>query len=90
MHHDVVVARQLLKQFRFDDGKKRPHTFFKKTAVLEDIRVLEMYESATRHSLPLSKRAGNWVQEYSSHADALRFIEAQFKEPARIRRLLEE
>ena len=91
VHHDVVVARQLLKQFRFDDGgKKRPHTFFKKTAVLEDIRVLEMYESATRHSLPLSKRAGNWVQEYSSHADALRFIEAQFKEPVRIRRLLEE
>jgi hypothetical protein len=91
VHHDVVVARQLLKQFRFDsDGKKRPHTFFKKTAVLSDIRVLEMYESATRHSLPLARRAGNWVQEYSSQADALRFIEAQFREPSRIRRLLEE
>ena len=64
--------------------------FFKKTAVLEDIRVLEMYESASRHSLSLSRRAGNWVQEYSSHTDALRFIEAQFKEPARIRRFLEE
>src|SRR5579885_2983214 len=32
VHHDVVVARQLLRQFRFDDdGRKRPHTFFKKT-----------------------------------------------------------
>jgi hypothetical protein len=90
VNHDVVVARQLLKQFRFDDGgKRKPNTFFKKTAVLEDIRVLEMYESAIRHNLPLSRRAGNWVQEYSSHADALRFIEAQFKEPARIRQLLE-
>ena len=29
-----------LKQFRFQaDGKKKPHTFFKKTAVLDDIRV---------------------------------------------------
>jgi hypothetical protein len=90
VHHDVVVARQLLKQFRFDsEGKKKPHAFFRKTAVLEDIRVLEMYESATRHNLPLSRRAGNWVQEYSSHTDALRFIEAQLREPARIRRLLE-
>ena len=90
VHHDVVIARQLLKQFRFDnDGKMRPHTFFKKTAVLDDIRVLELYESATRHKLPLSKRTGNWVQEYFSQSDALRFIEAQFKEPSRIRQLLE-
>jgi Domain of unknown function (DUF4062) len=90
VNHDVIVARQLLKQFRFDlDGKKRPHTFFKKTAVLDDIRVLEMYESATRHKLPVSRRAGNWVQEYSSHADALRFIDAQFREPGRIQQLLE-
>jgi hypothetical protein len=91
VHHDVVVARQLLKQFRFDsDSKKRSPTFFKKTAVLDDIRVLDMYESATRHTLPLSKRAGNWVQEYSSQADAMRFIETQFREPSRIRQLLEE
>jgi hypothetical protein len=89
VHHDVVVARQILKQFRFDsDGKKKPHTFFKKSAVLDDVRVLEMYESATRHSLPLSRRAGNWVQEYSSQPDAFRFIDAQFREPPRIRRLL--
>jgi hypothetical protein len=91
VHHDVVVARQLLKQFRFDEGGgKRPHTFFKKTAVLDDIRVLEMYESAIRHTLPLSRRAGNWVQEYISPAEAFRFIEAQFREPSRIRQLLEQ
>lgn len=90
VHHDVVVARQLLKQFRFDaDGNKKPHDFFKKTAVMDDIRVLEMYESAIRHNLPLARRAGNWVQEYFSHSDAMRFIEAQFKEPSRIRQLLE-
>jgi hypothetical protein len=91
VHHDVVIARQLLKQFRFDsDGKKRPDTFFKKTAVLDDIRVLDMYECAIRHSAPLARRAGNWVQEYSSQADALRFIEAQFREPSRIQRLRDE
>lgn len=59
VHHDVVVARQLLKQFRFDAaGKKKPYTFFRRTAVLEDSRVLDMYESAIQHNLPLPKRAG--------------------------------
>jgi Domain of unknown function (DUF4062) len=89
VHHDVV-SRQLLRQFRFDDkGAKTPFTF-KKTAVLEDIRVLDTYEAAIRQSLPLSKRAGNWVQEYVNLSEALLFIEAQFREPSRIRQLLEE
>jgi hypothetical protein len=90
VHHDVVVARQLLKQFRFDDKGAKKSLTFKKTAVLDDIRVLEMYESAIRQKLPLAKRAGNWVQEYFSQSEAVRFIEAQFQEPSRIRQLLEE
>jgi hypothetical protein len=90
VHHDVVVARQLLRQFRFDETGARKTLAFKRTAVLEDIRVLEMYESAIRHTLPLSRRVGNWVQEYFSHSDAERFLEAQFREPSRIRQLLEE
>jgi hypothetical protein len=89
VHHDVVIARQLLKQFRFDESGARKALVFKRTAVLEDIRVLEMYESAIQHNLPLSRRAGNWVQEYSSHSDAMRFIEAEFREPSRIRKLKE-
>jgi hypothetical protein len=89
VHHDVVVARQLLRQFRLDEKGAKKTLVFKRTAVLEDIRVLEMYESAIRHNLPLSKRAGNWVQEYSSHSDAMRFIESQFREPSRIRQLIE-
>ena len=90
VHHDVVVARQLLKQFRFDEKGGKKTLVFEPTAVLEDLRVLEMYESAIRHNLPLSKRAGNWVQEYSSESDAMRFTEVQFRDPRRIQQLLEE
>jgi hypothetical protein len=89
VHHDVVVARQLLKQFRFDDTGKRKRLKFKKTAVLDDIRVLEMYESAIQHDKPLPDRAGNWVHEYLVPSDALKFIEAQFREPARVRQILD-
>jgi Domain of unknown function (DUF4062) len=85
VHHDVTIARQLLKQFRFDEqGNKKPYGFFRKTAILDDIRVLDMYESAIRHGRPLSRRAGNWVQEFITHTDALRYIDAQFRDSRRL------
>lgn len=84
VHHDVKVARLLLNQFRFnDDGSPKPIDF-KRTPILSDIRVLDMYDAATRNDLPLPQRTGNWVQEYSSKGDALRFINTQFGDPARL------
>ena len=89
-HRDVTIARQLLKQFRFkEDGTPRSFTF-RPTPVLDDLRVLEMYERAIRQGLPLSRRTGNWVQSYSSNEEALRFISTQFEDPNRIRNLLKK
>jgi hypothetical protein len=86
-HQDVTLARQLLKQFRFNpDGTPKPLDF-KSTPVLSDIRVLDMYESAIRNDLPLARRTGNWVQPYSSDKEALQFVRTQFQ-PKRIRELL--
>lgn len=89
VHHDVVVARQLLKQFRFHAGGRRKRLRFKKTPVLDDIRVLDMYESAIQHGRPLRERTGNWVHEYAAPSEALTFIHAQFRDPDRIRQLLD-
>lgn len=88
VHHNVDVARQILKQFRFKKNGTSKRLLFKKTAVLEDIQVLEMYEMATRNDVPLSERRGNWVQPYFSPEDALRFIRSQFEQPDRITALL--
>jgi hypothetical protein len=49
-----------------------------------------MYEAAIQQGKPLEGRTGNWVQEYFAVSDALKFIEAQFREPGRIRRLLDD
>ena len=88
VHHDVKVARLLLNQFRLnDDGTPRPLDF-QKTAILSDIRVLDMCDAATRNDLPLPERTGNWVQEYANTQDALRFINTQFGEPDRLRAFL--
>ena len=79
--HDVVVARQLLHQFRYDDQGKKRRLDFKSTPYLDDIRVIDMYEDAMRVDLPLKKRTGNWVQEYRSPADLLKMMLAQLENP---------
>jgi len=88
VHRDVTVARDLLKQFRFKRNGAPKRLNFRKTAILEDLRVLEMYECAIQQSLPLSQRTGNWVQSYTTHGDALGFIQAQFENPQRLKALL--
>ncbi len=87
-HAHIPFARQLLKQFRFQSGAKPNRSFvFQKTGVMDDIRVLDMYEAAIRHEMELEKRTGNWVQEYFRFAEALEFVSAQFGDLERIQRL---
>ena len=81
VEHDVVVARQLLNQFRYDDQGKKERLVFKPTPYLDDIRVIDMYEDAMQVKVPLKQRTGNWVQEYRSSADLMRNIEAQLSNP---------
>jgi len=89
--HDVVVARQLLKQFRFTKHhppRKKQGFVFEPNSVLDDLRILEMYEAAMRIDVPLSQRTGNWVQEYIATPDVLRFLEAQFSDVAELKAFL--
>jgi hypothetical protein len=89
VHRDVTVARELLKQFRFKrDGSPRAALSFQKTAILEDLRVLEMYECAIRQDVPLPQRKGNWVQSYLTQGEALVYIKTQLADPERLRALL--
>jgi hypothetical protein len=81
VYHDVVVARQLLTQFRHDDQGRKRRLNFKPTTYLDDIRVIDMYEEAMRLSVPLKQRSGNWVQEYQSPEDLLQQIGAQLSNP---------
>lgn len=87
VHHDVTVARQLLRQFRIArSGRWRVK--IQGCAVLDDVRIIDLYEDAVRQELPLRERTGNWAQPYFTHEDALRFLVAQFEDPQRLRMLL--
>jgi hypothetical protein len=87
VHHDVTVARQLLRQFRVRrTGRWRVK--IESSSIMDDVRIIDLYEEAIRQDLPLGERTGNWVQSYFTHEDALRFLVAQFADPRRLRMLL--
>jgi len=90
VHHNVVVARQLLKQFRFDKGGNLMALDFEKTPVLESLEVLETYEFAIQQHLPYEERKGNWVQSFSRPEEALEFIRTQLCDVDRVKELIEE
>lgn len=90
VHHNVIIARELLKQFRFNDDGTPKDLHFRRTNIIDDIRVLEMYECAIRSDVELTERTGNWAHPYTNHEDALRFIGVQLANPKTIQKLLRE
>jgi hypothetical protein len=78
-HADVVFARRLLRDLGFATSEQRAALNLRSGAKsIEDVRVIDMYETAIRAHEPLNARTGNWVQEFRNDADALLFASAQF------------
>jgi Domain of unknown function (DUF4062) len=79
-HDHVVFARLLLNNlgFKGQDGRKKLK--LKKTPILNDLRVLDLYEDATSDipDVALDERDGNWVQKFRSTEDGSLFAAAQF------------
>ncbi len=77
-HDQVVFARTLLINLGHDTPSKRAALYLKKNKVMEDLRVIDMYEAAIRHDVQMPDRKGNWVQKYVNPDDALLYASAQF------------
>lgn len=77
-HDHVVFARSLLRNLGYKTAKKRRTLSLNETALLDDLRVIDMYEEAIRHDMQIRKRRGNWVQPFFTADDALLFGMAQF------------
>jgi hypothetical protein len=85
-HSYVVFSRQLLKQFMCidDDFSKRTKFTIKKTPVMDDIQVIDMYNLAVQNELLYEDRKYHWVQEYFRPDDAFRHVETLFANKKRV------
>lgn len=63
--------------FDTDDEKKKLKQ--REQAIIDDFRVIDMYDAAIRRDLKTyQNRTGNWVQKFSSNEEAKLFATAQF------------
>lgn len=77
-HDHVVFARALLRQLNYKTQKSRKNLKLHKSRIIDDLRVIDMYEAAIRYDIKLQNRKGNWVQKYVSDEDAQIFAISQF------------
>lgn len=90
-HDHVVFARKLLARMGYDTPQKRAASPFRPGgSVMDDLRVIDMYEAATREEIELKDRTGNWVQKFVNGEDALRYATAQFYRFQEVQKFLEE
>lgn len=84
VHEHVAIARQLLIPYRDETQnplfRLKSEITFRPTAILSDLRVLDLFETAMRHDIAeVAQRQGNWVQPFGPEDDARLFATAQFR-----------
>jgi hypothetical protein len=77
-HDHVVFAWSLLKNLGYKDKESRKQLKLHKTAILDDLRILDVYEESIINEAPLAEREGNWVQKFRTDEDGSLFVSAQF------------
>ena len=77
-HDHVVFARLLLRHLGYVGTEGRKSLRLEKNPVLDDLRVIDMYEEAILSDIALQERQGNWVQKYTNSEEAALFASAQF------------
>lgn len=78
-HHDVIFARSFLQSIGIKTAEDRGKTNLMIKKPIDDLRVIDMYEEATRSDIgSLKEREGNWVQKFYTDYEALLFTQAQF------------
>lgn len=85
VHRDVTFSRKLLKRHMYTSKGKRTAFKLKKNNVMDDLRVIDLYEEATQADTPMLERTGHWVQEYYRVSEALAYIDTQLKDVKSVR-----
>lgn len=91
VHRDVTVARQLLKQYMFDEhNQPKPDFSYQRTNIMDDVRVINLYNDTILNNVPPQQRVGHWVDEYYRLGDILKCLETQFSNVNRVREIVTE
>jgi hypothetical protein len=77
-HHNLIFARGLLRDLGYKTAKDRSKLKLLGRKLIEDLRVIDMYEAVIQAEKKLSDRKGNWAQEFATKDDSMVFVVGQF------------
>jgi len=89
-HDHVVFAWSLLKNLQYNGKAGREILTLRKSDIMDDLRVLDLYEEAIAHGIPLPERQGNWVQKYRNVEESSLFVTSQFSRYQEVEMFIEE
>lgn len=90
-HHDIKVARELLKQYMFRSAKRKNRQFtYSGTSIMDDIRIIDLYNDTIKNDVSPDERVGHWVDEYFEITDILQCVKTQFVDINRVQRIINE
>lgn len=88
-HRDISIARQLLKQYMLDEnGEALPNFTYRRTEVMDDIRLVNLYNDTNLNDVVPAERVGHWVDEFFRVGDILKVMHTQFEDQNRIREIV--
>lgn len=82
-HQYVPFARDLLKQYMFRGTRKNRKFKFKKTAVMDNVDVIHLYNEAIQNHLDSDKRRSHWAHPFFKTVETHEFIRTQFSDKDR-------
>jgi len=90
-HRDIRVARVLLKQYMFKgDGTRNNDFQYQSTKLLDDIRLIALYNDTIQNDIPAEERVGHWTEEYFDLDDIKKVIQTQFSDQDRVLDIIEK
>ncbi|MCF8373918.1 MAG: DUF4062 domain-containing protein [Bacteroidales bacterium] len=90
-HRDVRVARVLLYQYMYNEDRSKNESFvYKATKLLDDIRIIDIYNDTIQNDVPNEQRIGHWTDEYFELDDIKKVIQTQFSDKERILNIIKK
>ena len=77
-HHDLIFARSLIRDLGYRTADQRAKLKLTGGKLIDDLRVIDVYEEVIQAEKKLRDRRGNWAQPFATPPDANIFVVAQF------------
>lgn len=86
---NAAMRRGLLDSLGYDDADKYSQMVRREASVIDDFRVIDMFDLASQQNIAPKDRVGNWVQPFSHDEEIRRYVNTQFGDYAAMKKQID-